>query len=157
MWRHPAGARRWKAKRADAIRTGLDTLLKDGMPVEVHVESIGKDSPRSLPIIRGEIPGGTGGDKPAFIGMPPGGTGKMQTAMVKMTGTRMSVGMTLKMMMKKMMLTPISMMKMMAMTGRKMPVKDKAGDKDDGRDDDGRDDDDKDDTDDRDDDIKSQG
>ena len=47
----------------------------------------------------------------------------MQTAMVKMTGTRMSVGMTLKMMMKKMMLTPISMMKMMAMTGRKMPVK----------------------------------
>ena len=47
----------------------------------------------------------------------------MQTAMVKMTGTRMSVGMTLKMMMKKMMLTPISMMKMMAMTGRKTLVK----------------------------------
>ena len=39
------GSERWKAKRADAIRTGLDTLLKDGMPVEVHVESIGKDSP----------------------------------------------------------------------------------------------------------------
>ncbi|MFR2693800.1 MAG: hypothetical protein ACLTBV_27110 [Enterocloster bolteae] len=47
----------------------------------------------------------------------------MRTAMVKMTGTRMSVGMTLKMMMKKMMLTAISMMKMMAMTGRKTPVK----------------------------------
>ena len=43
--------------------------------------------------------------------------------MVKMTGTRMSMGMTLKMMIKKMMLTPISMMKMMAMTGRKTLVK----------------------------------
>ena len=32
------GSERWKAKRADAIRTGLDTLLKDGMPVEVHVK-----------------------------------------------------------------------------------------------------------------------
>ena len=47
----------------------------------------------------------------------------MRTAMVKMTGMRMSMGMTLKMMIKKMMLTPISMMKMMAMTGRKTPVK----------------------------------
>ena len=33
------------------------------------------------------------------------------------------MGMTLKMMIKKMMLTPISMMKMMAMTGRKTLVK----------------------------------
>lgn len=71
------GSERWKAKRADAIRTGLDTLLKDGMPVEVHVESIGKDSPpAAAPHHKGEIPGGTGGDKPAFIGMPPGGTGE---------------------------------------------------------------------------------
>ena len=71
------GSERWKAKRADAIRTGLDTLLKDGMPVEVHVESIGKDSPpAAAPPHKGEIPGGTGGDKPAFIGMPPGGTGE---------------------------------------------------------------------------------
>ena len=71
------GSERWKAKRADAIRTGLDTLLKDGMPVEVHVESIGKDSPpAAAPHHSGEIPGGTGGDKPAFIGMPPGGTGE---------------------------------------------------------------------------------
>lgn len=71
------GSERWKAKRADAIRTGLDTLLKDGMPVEVHVESIGKDSPpAAAPHHNGEIPGGTGGDKPAFIGMPPGGTGE---------------------------------------------------------------------------------
>ena len=71
------GSERWKAKRADAIRTGLDTLLKDGMPVEVHVESIGKDSPPAAsPHHKGEIPGGTGGDKPAFIGMPPGGTGE---------------------------------------------------------------------------------
>ncbi len=45
------GSERWKAKRADAIRTGLDTLLKDGMPVEVHVESIGKDSPPQPPPI----------------------------------------------------------------------------------------------------------
>ena len=71
------GSERWKAKRADAIRTGLDTLLKDGMPVEVHVESIGKDSPpAAAPHHSGEIPGGTGGDKPAFIGMPPRGTGE---------------------------------------------------------------------------------
>lgn len=71
------GSERWKAKRADAIRTGLDTLLKDGMPVEVHVESIGKDSPpAAAPHHSGEIPGGTGGDKPAFIGVPPGGTGE---------------------------------------------------------------------------------
>lgn len=71
------GSERWKAKRADAIRTGLDTLLKDGMPVEVHVESIGKDSPpAAAPHHKGEIPGGTGGDKPAFIGMPPRGTGE---------------------------------------------------------------------------------
>lgn len=71
------GSERWKAKRADAIRTGLDTLLKDGMPVEVHVESIGKDSPpAAAPHHNGEIPGGTGGDKPAFIGVPPGGTGE---------------------------------------------------------------------------------
>ena len=71
------GSERWKAKRADAIRTGLDTLLKDGMPVEVHVESIGKDRPpAAAPHHKGEIPGGTGGDKPAFIGMPPGGTGE---------------------------------------------------------------------------------
>ena len=71
------GSERWKAKRADAIRTGLDTLLKDGMPVEVHVESIGKDSPpAAAPHHNGEIPGGTGGDKPVFIGMPPGGTGE---------------------------------------------------------------------------------
>lgn len=71
------GSERWKAKRADAIRTGLDTLLKDSIPVEVHVESIGKDSPpAAAPHHKGEIPGGTGGDKPAFIGMPPGGTGE---------------------------------------------------------------------------------
>ena len=71
------GSERWKAKRADAIRTGLDTLLKDGMPVEVHVESIGKDSPpAAAPHHSGEIPGGTGGDKPAFIGVPPVGTGE---------------------------------------------------------------------------------
>ena len=70
------GSERWKAKRADAIRTGLDTLLKDGMPVEVHVESIGKDSPRSRPHHSGEIPGGTGGDKPAFIGGASGRNGE---------------------------------------------------------------------------------
>lgn len=71
------GSERWKAKRADAIRTGLDTLLKDSIPVEVHVESIGKDiPPAAAPHHKGEIPGGTGGDKPAFIGMPPGGTGE---------------------------------------------------------------------------------
>ena len=45
------GSERWKAKRADAIRTGLDTLLKDGMPVEVHVESIERTAPAAAPII----------------------------------------------------------------------------------------------------------
>ena len=55
------------------------------MPVEVHVESIGKDSlPAAAPHHNGEIPGGTGGDKPAFIGMLREERGKMQTAMVKM-------------------------------------------------------------------------
>lgn len=118
------GSERWKAKRADAIRTGLDTLLKDGMPVEVHVESIGKDSPpAAAPIIRVRYPEEQEGISRHSSECLREERGKMQTAMVKMTGTRMSVGMTLKMMMKKMMLTPISMMKMMAMTGRKMPVK----------------------------------
>lgn len=121
------GSERWKAKRADAIRTGLDTLLKDGMPVEVHVESIGKDSPpAAAPHHKGEIPGGTGGDKPAFIGMPPGGTGEDADGNGEDDGDDREDD----------------------------AGKDKAGDKDDGRDDDGRDDDDKDDTDDRDDDIK---
>lgn len=69
------GSERWKEKRADAIRTGLDTLLKDSMPVEVHVESIGKDgTPAAVPHHGGGLPGGAGGDKPAFIGVPPGGT-----------------------------------------------------------------------------------
>ena len=118
------GSERWKAKRADAIRTGLDTLLKDGMPVEVHVESIGKDSlPAAAPHHSGEIPGGTGGISRHSSGCLREERGKIRTVMVKMTGTRMSMGMTLKMMIKKMMLTPISMMKMMAMTGRKTPVR----------------------------------
>ena len=118
------GSERWKAKRADAIRTGLDTLLKDGMPVEVHVESIGKDSPpAAAPILRVKYPADQEGISRHSSGCLREERGKMRTAMVKMTGTRMSVGMTLKMMMKKMMLTAISMMKMMAMTGRKTPVK----------------------------------
>jgi len=70
------GSERWKEKRADAIRTGLDALLKDSMPVEVHVESIGKDgAPAAAPHHDGGLPGGAGGDKPAFIGMPSGGAG----------------------------------------------------------------------------------
>ncbi|MCD7994629.1 MAG: hypothetical protein LUK37_23750 [Clostridia bacterium] len=68
------GSERWKEKRADAIRTGLDTLLKDSIPVEIHVESMGKNgAPASAPHHEGGMPGGTGGDKSAFIGVPPGG------------------------------------------------------------------------------------
>lgn len=68
------GSERWKEKRADAIRTGLDTLLKDSIPVEIHVESMGKNgAPAAAPHHDGGMPGGTGGDKPAFIGVPPGG------------------------------------------------------------------------------------
>lgn len=68
------GSERWKEKRADAIRTGLDTLLKDSIPVEIHVESMGKNgAPAAAPHHEGGMPGGTGGDKPAFIGVPPGG------------------------------------------------------------------------------------
>ena len=36
------GSERWKEKRADAIRTGLDTLFKNRMQVEIHVESLNK-------------------------------------------------------------------------------------------------------------------
>ena len=133
------GSERWKAKRADAIRTGLDTLLKDGMPVEVHVESIGKDSlPAAAPHHNGEIPGGTGGDKPAFIGMPPGGTGEDADG----NGDKENDA------------DPDKYDEDDGDDREEDAGKDKAGDKDDDRDDDDRDDDDKDDTDDRDDDIK---
>lgn len=68
------GSERWKEKRADAIRTGLDTLLKNRMQVEIHVESLNKDgTPAASPHHDAGMPGGTGGDKPAFIGVPPEG------------------------------------------------------------------------------------
>ena len=68
------GSERWKEKRADAIRTGLDTLFKNRMQVEIHVESLNKDgTPAASPHHDAGMPGGTGGDKPAFIGVPPEG------------------------------------------------------------------------------------
>ena len=144
------GSERWKAKRADAIRTGLDTLLKDGMPVEVHVESIGKDSPPAAsPHHKGEIPGGTGGDKPAFIGMPPGGTGEDADGNGKDDRDEDERGDDTENDDEENDADPDKYDEDDGDDREEDAGKDKAGDKDDGRDDD-----DKDDTDDRDDDIK---
>lgn len=144
------GSERWKAKRADAIRTGLDTLLKDGMPVEVHVESIGKDSPpAAAPHHNGEIPGGTGGDKPAFIGMPPGGTGEDADGNGEDDRDEDERGDDTENDDKENDADPDKYDEDDGDDREEDAGKDKAGDKDDGRDDD-----DKDDTDDRDDDIK---
>lgn len=148
------GSERWKAKRADAIRTGLDTLLKDGMPVEVHVESIGKDSPPAAPHHNGEIPGGTGGDKPVFIGMPPGGTGEDADGNGEDDRDEDERGDDTENDDEENDADPDKYDEDDGDDREEDAGKDKAGDKDDGRDDDGRDDDDKDDTDDRDDDIK---
>lgn len=144
------GSERWKAKRADAIRTGLDTLLKDGMPVEVHVESIGKDSPpAAAPHHNGEIPGGTGGDKPAFIGMPPGGTGEDADGNGEDDRDEDERGDDTENDDEENDADPDKYDEDDGDDREEDAGKDKAGDKDDGRDDD-----DKDDTDDRDDDIK---
>ncbi|WP_347295496.1 anti-sigma-I factor RsgI family protein [Enterocloster bolteae] len=144
------GSERWKAKRADAIRTGLDTLLKDGMPVEVHVESIGKDSPPAAsPHHKGEIPGGTGGDKPAFIGMPPGGTGEDADGNGEDDRDEDERGDDTENDDEENDADPDKYDEDDGDDREEDAGKDKAGDKDDGRDDD-----DKDDTDDRDDDIK---
>ena len=144
------GSERWKAKRADAIRTGLDTLLKDGMPVEVHVESIGKDSPpAAAPHHKGEIPGGTGGDKPAFIGMPPGGTGEDADGNGEDDRDEDERGDDTENDDEENDADPDKYDEDDGDDREDDAGKDKAGDKDDGRDDD-----DKDDTDDRDDDIK---
>ena len=144
------GSERWKAKRADAIRTGLDTLLKDGMPVEVHVESIGKDSPpAAAPHHKGEIPGGTGGDKPAFIGMPPGGTGEDADGNGEDDRDEDERGDDTENDDEENDADPDKYDEDDGDDREEDAGKDKAGDKDDGRDDD-----DKDDTDDRDDDIK---
>lgn len=144
------GSERWKAKRADAIRTGLDTLLKDGMPVEVHVESIGKDSlPAAAPHHNGEIPGGTGGDKPAFIGMPPGGTGEDADGNGEDDRDEDEHGDDTENDDKENDADPDKYDEDDGDDREEDAGKDKAGDKDDDRDDD-----DKDDTDDRDDDIK---
>ena len=149
------GSERWKAKRADAIRTGLDTLLKDGMPVEVHVESIGKDSlPAAAPHHSGEIPGGTGGDKPAFIGVPPGGTGDDSDGNGEDDRDEDEHGDDTENDDKENDADPDKYDEDDGDDREEDAGKDKAGDKDDDRDDDDRDDDDKDDTDDRDDDIK---
>lgn len=144
------GSERWKAKRADAIRTGLDTLLKDGMPVEVHVESIGKDSPpAAAPHHSGEIPGGTGGDKPAFIGVPPGGTGEDADGNGEDDRDEDEHGDDTENDDKENDADPDKYDEDDGDDREEDAGKDKAGDKDDDRDDD-----DKDDTDDRDDDIK---
>lgn len=144
------GSERWKAKRADAIRTGLDTLLKDGMPVEVHVESIGKDSsPAAAPHHKGEIPGGTGGDKPAFIGVPPGGTGEDSDGNGEDDRDEDEHGDDTENDDKENDADPDKYDEDDGDDREEDAGKDKAGDKDDDRDDD-----DKDDTDDRDDDIK---
>ena len=144
------GSERWKAKRADAIRTGLDTLLKDGMPVEVHVESIGKDSPpAAAPHHNGEIPGGTGGDKPAFIGVPPGGTGEDSDGNGEDDRDEDEHGDDTENDDKENDADPDKYDEDDGDDREENAGKDKAGDKDDDRDDD-----DKDDTDDRDDDIK---
>lgn len=144
------GSERWKAKRADAIRTGLDTLLKDGMPVEVHVESIGKDSPpAAAPHHNGEIPGGTGGDKPAFIGVPPGGTGEDSDGNGEDDRDEDEHGDDTENDDKENDADPDKYDEDDGDDREEDTGKDKAGDKDDGRDDDGKDD-----TDDRDDDIK---
>lgn len=144
------GSERWKAKRADAIRTGLDTLLKDGMPVEVHVESIGKDSPpAAAPHHSGEIPGGTGGDKPAFIGVPPGGTGEDSDGNGEDDRDEDEHGDDTENDDKENDADPDKYDEDDGDDREENAGKDKAGDKDDDRDDD-----DKDDTDDRDDDIK---
>ena len=144
------GSERWKAKRADAIRTGLDTLLKDGMPVEVHVESIGKDSPpAAAPHHKGEIPGGTGGDKPAFIGMPPGGTGEDADGNGEDDRDEDERGDDTENDDEENDADPDKYDEDDGDDREEDAGKDKAGDKDDGRDDDGKDD-----TDDRDDDIK---
>lgn len=144
------GSERWKAKRADAIRTGLDTLLKDGMPVEVHVESIGKDSsPAAAPHHSGEIPGGTGGDKPAFIGVPPGGTGEDSDGNGEDDRDEDEHGDDTENDDKENDADPDKYDEDDGDDREEDAGKDKAGDKDDDRDDD-----DKDDTDDRDDDIK---
>lgn len=144
------GSERWKAKRADAIRTGLDTLLKDGMPVEVHVESIGKDSPPAAsPHHKGEIPGGTGGDKPAFIGMPPGGTGEDADGNGEDDRDEDERGDDTENDDEENDADPDKYDEDDGDDREEDAGKDKAGDKDDGRDDDGKDD-----TDDRDDDIK---
>lgn len=144
------GSERWKAKRADAIRTGLDTLLKDGMPVEVHVESIGKDSPpAAAPHHSGEIPGGTGGDKPAFIGVPPVGTGEDSDGNGEDDRDEDEHGDDTENDDKENDADPDKYDEDDGDDREEDAGKDKAGDKDDGRDDD-----DKDDTDDRDDDIK---
>ena len=144
------GSERWKAKRADAIRTGLDTLLKDGMPVEVHVESIGKDSPpAAAPHHSGDIPGGTGGDKPAFIGVPPGGTGEDSDGNGEDDRDEDEHGDDTENDDKENDADPDKYDEDDGDDREEDAGKDKAGDKDDDRDDD-----DKDDTDDRDDDIK---
>ena len=144
------GSERWKAKRADAIRTGLDTLLKDGMPVEVHVESIGKDSPpTAAPHHNGEIPGGTGGDKPAFIRMPPGGTGEDADGNGEDDRDEDERGDDTENDDEENDADPDKYDEDDGDDREEDAGKDKAGDKDDGRDDDGKDD-----TDDRDDDIK---
>ena len=144
------GSERWKAKRADAIRTGLDTLLKDGMPVEVHVESIGKDSPpAAAPHHSGEIPGGTGGDKPAFIGVPPVGTGEDSDGNGEDDRDEDEHGDDTENDDKENDADPDKYDEDDGDDREENAGKDKAGDKDDDRDDD-----DKDDTDDRDDDIK---
>ena len=144
------GSERWKAKRADAIRTGLDTLLKDGMPVEVHVESIGKDSPpAAAPHHNGEIPGGTGGDKPAFIGVPPGGTGEDADGNGEDDRDEDEHGDDTENDDKENDADPDKYDEDDGDDREEDTGKDKAGDKDDGRDDDGKDD-----TDDRDDAIK---
>ena len=144
------GSERWKAKRADAIRTGLDTLLKDGMPVEVHVESIGKDSPpAAAPHHKGEIPGGTGGDKPAFIGVPPGGTGEDADGNGEDDRDEDERGDDTENDDEENDADPDKYDEDDGDDREEDAGKDKAGDKDDGRDDDGKDD-----TDDRDDDIK---
>lgn len=144
------GSERWKAKRADAIRTGLDTLLKDGMPVEVHVESIGKDRPpAAAPHHSGEIPGGTGGDKPAFIVVPPGGTGEDSDGNGEDDRDEDEHGDDTENDDKENDADPDKYDEDDGDDREEDAGKDKAGDKDDDRDDD-----DKDDTDDRDDDIK---
>ena len=122
------GSERWKAKRADA--------------------------PAAAPHHKGEIPGGTGGDKPAFIGMPPRGTGEDADGNGEDDRDEDERGDDTENDDEENDADPDKYDEDDGDDREEDAGKDKAGDKDDGRDDDDRDDDDKDDTDDRDDDIK---